>query len=99
MVLLQSLKNTNFATKPIYLYCAIDSEGNKIDFYLRSKRDAKAAKRFLKKALIFCYATGPRSILVDVDKAYPVTIRELKGKQRIPHGMPLCVKKIFKQHH
>ncbi|MGG1151018.1 IS6 family transposase, partial [Bacillus wiedmannii] len=30
-----------------YLYRAIDSEGNTIDFYLSYKRDAKAAKRFL----------------------------------------------------
>jgi IS6 family transposase len=36
----------------MYLYRAIDSEGNAIDFYLSGKQDAKAAKRFLKKALL-----------------------------------------------
>ncbi len=41
----------------MYLYRAVDSEGNTIDFYLSRKRDAKAAKCFLKKALAFCHAT------------------------------------------
>ncbi|OUB36086.1 IS6 family transposase [Bacillus thuringiensis serovar yunnanensis] len=48
----------------MYLYRAIDSEGNTIDFYLSSKRDAKAAKRFLKKALVSCHVTRPRSVLL-----------------------------------
>ncbi len=53
----------------MYLYRAIDSEGNTIDFYLSSKQDAKAAKRFLKKALVSCHTTGPRFITVNGDKA------------------------------
>ncbi len=35
----------------MYLYCAVDSKGNTIDFYLSKTRDQKAAKRFFKKAL------------------------------------------------
>lgn len=62
----------------MYLYRAIDSERNTIDFYLSSKCDAKAAMRFLKKSLVSCHATAPRSITADGDKAYPVVIRELK---------------------
>jgi len=34
-----------------YLYRAVDSDGDTIDFMLSSKRDRKAAKRFLNKAL------------------------------------------------
>ena len=34
-----------------YLYRAVDSAGNTLDFMLSAKRDAKAAKRFLKKVL------------------------------------------------
>jgi IS6 family transposase len=34
-----------------YLYRAVDAEGNTIDFLLRAKRDAQAAKRFFRKAL------------------------------------------------
>ena len=33
----------------MYLYRAIDSGGNTIDFYLSPKRDAMVAKRFLKR--------------------------------------------------
>lgn len=32
-----------------YLYQAVDSEGNTLDFRLSAKRDAKAAKRFYKE--------------------------------------------------
>ena len=35
----------------MYLYRAVDSEGNTIDFYLSKTRDKKAAKGFFKKAL------------------------------------------------
>ncbi|PFY28497.1 IS6 family transposase, partial [Bacillus toyonensis] len=79
----------------MYLYRAIDSEGNTIDFHLSQRRDAKAAKRFLKKSLVSCHATRPRSITVDGDKAYPVAIRELKEEKYLPHGMPLRVKKYL----
>jgi transposase-like protein len=34
-----------------YLYRAVDSEGNTIDFLLSSNRDAQAAKCFFQKAL------------------------------------------------
>ncbi|MEH7215881.1 IS6 family transposase [Bacillus toyonensis] len=78
-----------------YLYRAIDSEGNTIDFYLIRKRDAKEAKRFLKKVLASCHATKPRLITADGAKAYPVAIRELKEEKCIPHGMPLRVKKYL----
>ncbi|MGE6553325.1 IS6 family transposase [Bacillus mycoides] len=81
--------------KNMYLYRAVDSEGNTLDFYLSKKRDAKAAKRFLKKALASCHVTKPRVITVDGDKAYPVAIRELKNEKSIPHGMPLRVKKYL----
>ncbi|KAA0786799.1 IS6 family transposase [Bacillus sp. BB56-3] len=79
----------------MYLYRAVDSEGNTLDFYLSKKRDAKAAKCFLKKALASCHVTKPRVITVDGDKAYPIAIRELKNEKSIPHGMPLRVKKYL----
>jgi transposase-like protein len=37
--------------KWVYLYRAVDSEGNTIDFMLNEKRDKNAAKEFLEKAL------------------------------------------------
>uniref|UniRef100_UPI001158F5A0 DDE-type integrase/transposase/recombinase n=1 Tax=Bacillus thuringiensis TaxID=1428 RepID=UPI001158F5A0 len=79
----------------MYLYRAVDSEGNTLDFYLSKNQDAKAAKSFLKKALAFCHVTKPRVITVDGDKAYPLAVRELKNEKSIPHGMPLRVKKYL----
>lgn len=82
----------------MYLYRAIDSKGNTIDFYLSRKRDAKAAKRFLKKAFASCHATKPHSITADGDKAYPVAIRELKEKMYTA-WYTNSYEKIFKQYH
>ncbi len=79
----------------VYLYRAIYSEGNTIDLYLSRKRDAKAAKHFLKKALASCHVAKLCTITVDGDKAYPVAIRELTDEKRIPHDMPLRVKKYL----
>ncbi|ANS51826.1 transposase [Bacillus thuringiensis] len=81
----------------MYLYRAIDSEGNTIDFYLSRKRDAKAAKRFLKKALASCHATKPRSITADGDTAYPVAIRELKEEKCIPLRVKKYLNNIIEQ--
>ncbi|MED2776875.1 IS6 family transposase [Bacillus thuringiensis] len=87
----------------MYLYRTTDSQGNTIDFYLGQRRNAKAAKRFLKKALVFCHATKPHTITADGDKAYPVAIRKLKEEKRLLHCTPLRVKKylnnIIEQEH
>ncbi len=37
--------------KYMYLYLAVDSSGNTIDFWLSMNRDKKSAKKFLKRAL------------------------------------------------
>jgi transposase-like protein len=36
---------------PHYLFRAVDSQGQTVDFYLSETRDREVAKRFLKKAL------------------------------------------------
>jgi transposase, IS6 family len=62
-----------------YLYRAIDSAGNTIDFLLSPKRDQVAAKGFLQLALAQAGDIRPRVINVDGHPAYPAAIAELKG--------------------
>ncbi|ANS52249.1 hypothetical protein BT246_69580 (plasmid) [Bacillus thuringiensis] len=59
-----------------YLYRAVDSEGNTIDFYLSKSRNHQAAKRFFKKALRSFHVSKPRVITVDKNPAYPIAITD-----------------------
>ena len=58
----------------MYLYRAVDSRGQTIDFLLSAKRDAEAAKRFFRKALGQPHTVNPRTITVDKNPAYPCAI-------------------------
>ena len=62
----------------MYLYRAVDSRGQTIDFLLSAKRDAEAAKRFFRKALAQPHTVNPRTITVDKNAAYPKTVTEMK---------------------
>ena len=66
-----------------YLYRAVDSDGDTIDFMLSSKRDRKAAKRFFKKALSSNHNQIPRVITVDKNPAYLPAIDELKNEKNL----------------
>jgi transposase-like protein len=65
----------------VYLYRAVDKHGDTIDFYLSRTRNAKAAKRFLGKAL-----KGrkdwemPRVINTDKAGCYGIAIAKKEGK-------------------
>ena len=61
-----------------YLYRAVDSQGNTIDFLLSPNRDAAAAKWFFRKALRASGHPRPRVINVDGNPSYPKVIAELK---------------------
>lgn len=68
-----------------YLYRAVDSNGDTIDFYLSSTRNAKAAKRFLGKALHKRKDWEmPRTINTDKAGCYGVAVRELKEEGKLP---------------
>lgn len=72
-----------------YLYRAIDSEGNTLDFMLSAKRDTKAAKRFFIKVLNGGHTDVPRVINVDKNAAYPPALKELKAAGSLPEETPL----------
>jgi IS6 family transposase len=61
-----------------YLYRAIDSAGNTINFLLSLKRDLTAAKALLHSATLQVDARRPRVINVDGRPPYPGAIEELK---------------------
>src|SRR5215471_3452968 len=58
-----------------YLYRAIDSAGNTIDFLLSPYRDLIAAKSFLQLAIVQAGQIRPRVINVD---GHPAAVAELK---------------------
>jgi transposase-like protein len=62
----------------MYLYRAVDSHGQTIDFLLSAKRDAAAAKRFFRKMLGEPHTVNPRTITVDKNPAYPCAVAEMK---------------------
>jgi transposase-like protein len=61
-----------------YLYRAVDSTGQTIDFLLTAKREAGASKRFFRKTLLDPANPQPRIINVDKNRAYPAAVEELK---------------------
>ena len=79
----------------MYLYRAVDSEGNTIDFYFSKTRDKKAAKLFFKKALRSFHVSKPRVITVDKNPAYPIAVEELRKEKNMPSGMQLRQKKYL----
>src|SRR5215831_8840768 len=58
----------------IYLYRAVDSTSETIDFMLSPKRDAVATNHFLQKALMRTGQIRPRVINVDGHTSYPAAI-------------------------
>ena len=74
--------------KWVYLYRAIDKEGNSVDFYLSSRRNAKTAKHFLGKALRG-FKDWQKPSTIDTDKApsYGVVIEKLKNEGKCPKDL------------
>ncbi len=75
--------------KQKYLYRAVDCQGNTLDFLLTAKRDALAAKRFLRKTLKAIHTSTPRVITVDKNPAYPKAIKELKPAKKLSEKVKL----------
>jgi transposase-like protein len=72
-----------------YLYRAVDSQGNTLEFFLSPKRDTQAAKRFFSKALHAHHTMTPRVITVDKNAAYPKALNEWKAEGLLPQPCEL----------
>jgi transposase, IS6 family len=61
-----------------YLYRAVDSAGNTLDFVLSPYRDARSAEYFFRKLLGAAHTAIPRVINVDGNAAYPAAFKLLQ---------------------
>jgi transposase, IS6 family len=73
----------------MYLYRAVDSAGNTLDFLLSATRDAQAAKRFFSKTLAAPHTVAPRMITVDKNAAYPKAFNQLQEERILPKSCAL----------
>jgi transposase, IS6 family len=73
----------------VYLYRAVDSQGNTLEFFFSPSRDAKAARHFFLKMLAAPYSSEPRVINVDKHAAYPKAFAELKAEGQLQENCEL----------
>jgi transposase-like protein len=66
-----------------YLYRAVDSQGNTLDFLLSAKRDGSSAARFFRKVLRADHTETPRVISVDKNAAYSAATDALKEDETL----------------
>jgi len=62
--------------KQHYLWRAVDQDGEVVDVFLQTRRDAKAAKRLFKR-ILKTHRNEPRKIVTDKLRSYGVAHREL----------------------
>ena len=79
----------------MYLYRAVDSHGQTLEFLLSLTRDAAAAKQFFQKTLEAVHTVAPRVITVDKNAAYPKAQSELKSEGSVPPACELRLRKYL----
>ena len=62
-----------------YLYCAIDSEGATVEFFMAAFRDVESAKCLFRRALRDGAHAHPRVINTDLAPTYPRALAELQN--------------------
>jgi transposase, IS6 family len=72
-----------------YLYRAVDSAGQSIDFLLSATRDAQAAERFFRNTLRARHTAPPRVMTVDKTAAYPPAFEALQQEGTLPDSCTL----------
>ena len=72
-----------------YLYRAVDSTGNTIEFMRSAKRDVSAAKRFFKKMMRADHRRLPFTISVDKNAAYPEAFNTSQKEKVLPRDCTL----------
>jgi IS6 family transposase len=78
-----------------YLYRAIDSMGNTIEFMLSAKRDVLAAKRFFKKMMRADHRRLPFTIGTDKHASYPEAFAASVKEKTLPPDCKLRRVKYF----
>jgi transposase, IS6 family len=68
----------------MYLYRALDSAGNTLDFLLKATRSRRAARRYFGKVLGGKHVTRPRVINVDKNRTYVQAVRDRKREKLLP---------------
>jgi hypothetical protein len=67
----------------MYLFRAVDSRGETVDFYLSETRDREAVKAFLVQALSNPDNQPPRVFCMDGNRSYPAAIRDLQAEDKL----------------
>ena len=73
----------------VYLYRAVDKEGNTVDFRLSPKRDVAAAKAFFRKALR-TQGRAPLRITLDGYVASHRAVHEIPSENEVWRSPPSC---------
>ncbi len=75
----------------LYLYRAIDSNGDTVEFYLSKERDLTAAKRFLRKAL--ARHGRPERVTIDGSETNRLAILQCDAESRLRQtGKPIAIR-------
>ena len=73
----------------MYLYRAVDSQGNTLEFLLSATRDASSARRLFAKVSGASHTVTPRVITVDKNAASPKAFAEMQAAGALPASCEL----------